>query len=372
MSAELSLRSGLAMANGVLVAAGDARWLLDDTGLDALPGLIDLHGDAFERALSPRPGVMLPMNLALAEIEAQLLAAGVTTAYLAVTLSWEAGLRSTATYMRLRDTLATRPANAVPDMRLHVRFEAHNLAAVPMLLADIAAGHVRMLSFNDHTPNTLRKLGNPVAVSQYCDRAGQSYEAFCADARLAGQVSPGAIKEAQARLAAAAREHGIPMASHDDSSLAEREYFRSLGACIAEFPTTPEVARAASAFGETTVMGAPNVVRGGSHTGWHGAEDLVREKACSVLVSDYHYPSLLQAVYHLGRNGSASFTEATSLASANAADAARLADRGRLALGQRADILLVDPAPLPRLMAVVCAGRLAWLAPDAANRLTRA
>jgi alpha-D-ribose 1-methylphosphonate 5-triphosphate diphosphatase len=371
MIADLLLRSGLAAAGGVLVPATQAALVLDDTGLDVLPGIIDLHGDAFERAVSPRPGVMFPLDLALAELESHLLAAGVTTAYLAVTLSWEAGLRSTATYAKLRDALAARPRDAVPELRLHVRFEANNLAALPVLLADIAAGHVHMLSFNDHTPGILRKLGNPVLVSKFAERSGQTYEEFCADARLAGQVTPAQILDAHRQLAQAARARGIAMASHDDTSLAERAYFRGLGAKISEFPTTVEVARAATAAGEPTVMGAPNVVRGGSHTGWHGAEDLVRERACSVLVSDYHYPSLLAAVYRLAANGSASMDEAVALVTANAAAAAGLTDRGALALGQRADILLVEPGPLPRLVAVIAAGRLAYLAPGAVDRLTR-
>jgi alpha-D-ribose 1-methylphosphonate 5-triphosphate diphosphatase len=160
------------------------------------------------------------------------------------------------------------------------------------------------------------------------------------------------------------------MASHDDTSLADRVYFRALGAEIAEFPITVEVAQAAHAAGEPTVMGAPNVVRGGSHVGWHGAEDLVRLGCCTVLCSDYHYPSLLQAVYRLARNNSASFDAAVALVSRNAAAAAQLSDRGSLVPGQRADFLLVEPAAQPRLIATIAAGRIAYLAPDAAGRVT--
>jgi alpha-D-ribose 1-methylphosphonate 5-triphosphate diphosphatase len=116
-------------------------------------------------------------------------------------------------------------------------------------------------------------------------------------------------------------------------------------------------------------MGAPNVVRGGSHTGWHGAEALVKQQACSILCSDYHYPSLLQAVYRLARNNSATFEEAVALVSCNVAAAAGLSDRGSLANGQRGDFLLVEPGALPRLVATVAAGQIAYLAPGAAARL---
>ena len=370
MCADLALVSGLSVTDGVFTAPGQtARLMIDDTGLDCLPGLIDLHGDAFERALSPRPGVTLPVELALLELESQLLAAGITTAYLAVTLSWEAGLRSIATYEKLRDALIARGQSRAPDLYLHVRYEAATLEAVEMLLADIAAGHVRMLSFNDHTPGIVKKLPNPVAVSKFVERTGQDYEEFCLTARRAGAVPPARIVEAQLRLAQAARQAGIPMASHDDSSLEERAYFRDLGADISEFPTTLEVALAARAAGEPTIMGAPNVVRGGSHTGWHSAEALVRQQACSVLCSDYHYPSLLQAVYKLIRNNSASAPEAMALVTSNAAKAAKLTDRGSLEIGQRADFLLVEPGLFPRVVASITAGALAYLAPGEARRL---
>ncbi len=340
---------------------------IDATGLDILPGLIDVHGDAFERALQPRPGVNLPVHIALAELEAQLLAAGITTAYLAITLSWEAGLRSRATYEALRDAILRRPASA-PDLRLHVRFEAHNLDCLDVLVDDISAGHVSMVSFNDHTPGILRKLNDPAAAIKYAERAGQSIADFTAAAKAAAAAAPDAIVQGRARLAHAAREAKTPMASHDDASLETRAAFRAVGSAISEFPMNETVARDAVAHGEDVVMGAPNVVRGGSHMGWHGAEAMVKHGACTVLCSDYHYPSLLHAPYILARNGSARFAEAIALVTANAARMAGLADRGTLAENARADVILVDPAT-PRLIATIAAGKLAYIAPDAAPRL---
>jgi alpha-D-ribose 1-methylphosphonate 5-triphosphate diphosphatase len=370
VSADLAIAGGPSFAGGKVVAAGPGRVTLDAAGLDILPGLIDVHGDAFERALSPRPGVTVPLPMALAELDAQLLSAGITTAFLAVTVSWEAGLRSNATYFALREALRARPRGAVPDLRLHVRFEAHNLAALDQVCADIAAGDVRMVSFNDHTPGILRKLPDPGAVAKFVDRTGQNYAAFKADAERAAAIAPAEIAAGRKRLGDAATAAGIPLASHDDSSLQERAAFRALGATISEFPTTPEVARDAIEAGEPTVMGAPNVVRGGSHTGWHGAEALVRQNLCSVLCSDYHYPSLLQAVYILARNGSAAFGDAQALVTRNAAALARLGDRGTLEIGQRGDAVLVEPGEVPRVVATICAGRIAYLAPDAVQRLS--
>ena len=116
-------------------------------------------------------------------------------------------------------------------------------------------------------------------------------------------------------------------------------------------------------------MGAPNVVRGGSHTGWHGAEDLVRMGCCSVICSDYHYPSLLHAVYRLARNESTSFDNAVAMVTKNAAQMAKLDDRGTLGIGQRGDLVLVEPGPLPRIVATIANGKLAYVAPDALERI---
>src|ERR1700722_14414222 len=185
---DILIKGGPRIAGGVIAAPGPAQVEIDASGLDILPGFIDVHGDAFERAIAARPGVYLPVGIALAELEAQLLAAGVNTAYLAITLSWEAGLRSRATYEMLRDAILARPPGAVPDLKIHVRFEAHNVDCLELILADIAAGHVDMLSFNDHTPSILSKLPDPRAVAKMVERASQTYEAFCSDARRAEAV----------------------------------------------------------------------------------------------------------------------------------------------------------------------------------------
>jgi len=368
MMADIHIIGGPCIADGRIIApTDDARLRIDATGLDSLPGLIDVHGDAFERALQPRPGVNLPVHIALAELEAQLLAAGITTAYLAITVSWESGLRSRATYQALRDAVLRRPASA-PDLRLHVRFEAHNLDCLELLLDDICAGHIGMVSFNDHTPSIMRKLHDPAAAIKYAERAGQSLADFADAARAAAAAAPDAIMEGRTRLAQAARRRKIPMASHDDANLAARAEFRALGSAISEFPMNADVAREAVAHGEDVVMGAPNVVRGGSHMGWHGAEALVKDGVCTVLCSDYHYFSLLRAPYILARNGSATFGEAVALVTRNAARMARLTDRGSLEVGSRADVVLVDPAT-QRVAVTIAAGTLAYLAPEAVARV---
>ncbi len=361
-------RADVALAAGLVAAAarGDAR-RFDATGLLVMPGLVDIHGDAHERQFQPRPGVGVPAALAMRDSAAQLLAAGITTAYLGVTLSWEPGLRGIEAW---RATLAAveeaRPAAGV-DLRIHCRFEADNLDALDEVLEDIAAGRVHLLAYNDHTPGIVRKLRDPAQASKYAGRAGLPTEDFVALAERAWSRRP-EVPAAQVRLAQAAREAGIPMLSHDDATVATREAFRALGAAICEFPMAEGVAAAARAAGEHVVMGAPNVVRGGSHLGWASAAPLAERGLVTVLASDYVWPAMLEAAFTMASRGAMDLGAAWALVSANPAAAAGLADRGRLAPGLRGDVVVLDPeARAP--VATFAAGRLAWLSPRGAARL---
>lgn len=356
----------LAIADGMVAAASDGR-RLDATGLLVLPGIVDLHGDAFERQIQPRPGVNFPVDAALVDTERQLLANGITTAFHGVTLSWEPGLRGVETWRSILAGLAAR--DWACDMRVHLRFEAYNLPDLAEAIADIQAGRVHLLAFNDHTPAILRRLADDAKASKYSERGGMDLSEFRA---LALEISrhADAVKPAEARIAAAARAAGLPMASHDDDTVATRDHFRSVGARICEFPMEEAVGRAARAAGDAVVMGAPNVLRGGSHLGWASAAVLAEAGICSVLCSDYYYPALLRAAFILAARGKLSLPQAWALVAENPARAAGLADRGTLAPGQRGDALLVaDRGGVPELVATVTQGRVAWMSGEGAGRL---
>jgi alpha-D-ribose 1-methylphosphonate 5-triphosphate diphosphatase len=171
------------------------------------------------------------------------------------------------------------------------------------------------------------------------------------------------VPDSISRLAGAARSANVRMLSHDDASPAMRKAFRAKGVYIAEFPVNEETARAAAEGSDAIVLGAPNVVRGGSHTGWTKAADMIAKGLCSILASDYYYPAQILAAFRIVADGVLPLTEAWNLISAAPARAAGLADRGVLAGGYRADIILVDDEmPLrPRIVAVIAAGRLVHL-----------
>ena len=364
------LRAGALGAGEVRLAggriAGDAAGArrFDATGLCVMPGIVDIHGDAHERALQPRPNVDFPPAFALRDAAAQCLAAGITTAYLGVTLSWEPGLRSLPAFLATLEALKTPLPG--PELRVHLRFEADNFGAEADAVAAIAAGQVHLLGFNDHTPSIVKKLKNPKELGKYAGRAGVSEAELMAlaDAAFSRRAEVPAMR---ARMAEAARRAGIPMLSHDDATLADRALFRELGASICEFPMAEPVAEDARAAGEAVVMGAPNVVRGGSHLGWASAAPLAERGLVTVLASDYHWPALLAAPFRMAARGVLDLAAAWALVSSNPADALGLTDRGRIAEGLRGDIAVVTPEGA--LAACFARGELAWIGPEFASRL---
>jgi alpha-D-ribose 1-methylphosphonate 5-triphosphate diphosphatase len=332
-----------------------------------LPGIVDLHGDAFERQLMPRPGVRFDTRLALIDTDRQLVANGITTAFHAVTYSWEPGLRDSAAGRAFVATLEGLRDRLACDTRLHLRWETFNLDVETEVATWLADGRIDLLAFNDHTPAMAERAGNAGAMLRYAERTGLSVDDF---RELLERVSArgNAVPAAIERLADAARQAGVPMASHDDESPDQRSWFQNLGCRISEFPKNEITARAAHESGDDVIMGAPNVVRGGSHLALASAADLVSKGLCTILSSDYYYPSLIHAAHRLARDGICPIAEAWRLVAENPARAAKLDDRGTLAPGKRADIILVDDSTeLPRVVAAFVAGKPVFFEPLASR-----
>lgn len=338
---------------------GAARREVRADGLLALPGIVDLHGDAFERQMMPRPGVYFREDLALLDTDRQLVANGVTTAYHGLTWSWEPGLRGTERAHAMADTLDRLRSRLACDTRLHLRWETYNLDVVPTVLDWIAKGRIHLLAFNDHTPAMLKRGEDPVAVLKYVERAGVPVGDFTALLRAVGERADD-VPAAIATLAAAARTHGIPLASHDDKSPEMTRGFQALGCTLCEFPLTEDTARVGREGDGHVLMGAPNVVRGGSHLNLISAATMVRAGLCDVLTSDYYYAALPCAPFRLAREDGRDIATYWPLVSTNPARAAGLHDRGAIAPGQRADIVLVDASDndSPFVVATIVAGRL--------------
>jgi alpha-D-ribose 1-methylphosphonate 5-triphosphate diphosphatase len=352
-------------------SCGTSSPVLDADGLLVLPGIVDLHGDAFERQIMPRPGVDFPLDVALIDSDRQAISNGITTVYHGATWSWEPGLRSGDNAKRLLTAIETLRPRLAADTRFHLRHETYNLDAESDISQWLVDRRIDLFAFNNHIDQTVANLDKPHKRSTMVERTGLTGEAF--DRLVERVLSRGhEVATSIERLAEAARAANVRMLSHDDASPAMRKSFRALGAAIAEFPINEETARNAIAAGDFTVFGAPNVVRGGSHTGWTKAADMVAKGLCSILASDYYYPAQLLAAFRLVSDGVLPLAQAWNLISENPARAAGLSDRGVLAPGYRADLVLVDDAlPLrPRVVATIAAGRLVHLTD--ANRLSRA
>lgn len=351
---------------------GRARLAIDARSLLVLPGIVDLHGDAFERQMMPRAGVDFPIDVALADSDRQAISNGITTVFHATTCSWEPGLRSAGNARSLMEAIERQRPQFAADTRFHLRHETYNLAAEAEMTQWLAEGRVDLFAFNDHMDGVVADISNPRKRNRMVERTGLSSEDFD---KLVGHVVSRAsdVPASVSRLAAAARGAEVRMLSHDDATPAMRQEYRELGALIAEFPVNEETARAAAAAGDPIVFGAPNVVRGGSHTGWTKASDMIAKGLCSVLASDYYYPAQLLAAFRLATDGVLPLTQAWDLVSAGPARATGLADRGVIAEGRRADLLLVDDSVKlrPRLVAVIAGGKLVHLT-DATRLLATA
>jgi alpha-D-ribose 1-methylphosphonate 5-triphosphate diphosphatase len=360
------VETSLSITDGQIVEIGAIRGsntpLLDAGDLLVLPGIVDIHGDAFERQMMPRPGVDFPLDVALTDSDRQAISNGITTVFHATTCSWEPGLRSGDNARALLEAIESLRPRLAADTRFHLRHETYNLDAEDEIGQWLAARRVDLLAFNDHMDATIASLEKPHKRQRMVDRTGLSGDAFD---RLVERVTSRAddVPASIARLATAARKAGVRMLSHDDDSPEMRRAFRAQGVAIAEFPVNEETAREAASGGDAIVFGAPNVVRGGSHTGWTRASDMIAKGLCSVLASDYYYPAPLLAAFRLAADGILPLPRAWDLVSAAPAQAAGLFDRGLLVEHGRADVILVDdrlPMP-PRIVAVIAAGRLVHL-----------
>lgn len=316
---------------------------VDVTGLHLLPGIVDIHGDAFERMICPRPGVNLPLDMALVENDLALLSAGITTFFYSITDSFEPGLRSREMARQLIGRISAPNNGLRVDSRIHIRHEQANTANHEELCHWLETRQVTLLSLNNHLPPT----ADDQTLQRYADGLQRRLKLSVAEIRaLIESVYPQQAEGvAQFEdLVQHCHRLDIPVASHDDETEADVAKSRERGVAISEFPASILLAEQSRAYGAAVLMGAPNLVRGGSHVGYMSVAEAAQAKVLDCLCSDYHYPSLFHAPFLLVEMGLMSLEQAWKCVSEYPARAAKIGQqKGKIAPGCDADFLLLAP-----------------------------
>ncbi|MEF2230520.1 MAG: alpha-D-ribose 1-methylphosphonate 5-triphosphate diphosphatase [Pseudodesulfovibrio sp.] len=330
-----------------------ARGAIDLEGDYLIPGLIDVHSDSLERQFTPRFGVYWPSPLSAAVAsDAMMHGCGVTTVLDAICA--EAFPEEETRRRMFNDAIGAVSAGEGAGLfrarhLLHLRCETADPKTPAILGGHLDNPLVRLVSLMDHTPGQ-RQYKDVSKFRQYYSDVGWSDDEFAAvverlrgeQARYAGPQRAAIIRQAAAR--------GIPLASHDDATPGHVAEALAESITISEFPTTLAAARAARTAGMDVVMGAPNIVLGGSHSGNVSALEVLLDGQLTVLASDYVPAGLLLAPFAVSAQSGLPLADCLALVTANPARMLGLCDRGVIEPGRLADLVrvrLVDGLPVP-------------------------
>lgn len=314
----------------------------DMSGHMVLPGLIDLHGDALEKEVEPRPGALFPLAHAVLQSDRRNAVSGITTVFHALSFAeGELGVRNVNLAAELAREIKTFAPYALVENRVHCRYEITDRSSEAIVSALIEERECDLLSFMDHTPGQ----GQFKTIEVYREFLAKTYGKSDADldVLIAEKTEAGSTThERVSRLAALARKYGIAIASHDDDCMERVRMMKDLGAVISEFPINLETAKGAYREGLATLFGAPNIVRGGSQSGNMKAVEAISNGAASCICSDYSPASIMPALFKLADEEIMSLPQAVQLATLNPARAAGLKNRGILKQGMRADLAVIS------------------------------
>ncbi|MEI6045189.1 MAG: alpha-D-ribose 1-methylphosphonate 5-triphosphate diphosphatase [Chloroflexota bacterium] len=330
---------------------------LDAKGDFLLPGLIDLHCDAIEKLVEPRPGVQFDLHVALHEVDRRLAGCGITTEFHALSLDDnEFGVRSVNFVHDFAQAIKSEHDNLVRH-EVHARLELTSQIGFETVSRLIAGKEVRLASLMNHTPGqgqyTTEELFRTY-IKRTIHRSDAEIDALLAMKKSQEAEIPRRIES----ITQQARAAGIALATHDDDTAEKVEQWPALGITIVEFPTTMEAARRASELGLAVCMGAPNVLRGKSSGGNLSAIQAIQAGVCDVLCSDYYPSAMLTATFKLASHQLMSLPQAVQMVSLRPAQAVGLgAELGSLEIGKVADLIVVRLERHPKVRRVFVSGR---------------
>lgn len=329
-----------------------------------LPGLVELHTDNLEKHLVPRPGVIWNATSATVTHDAQCAASGITTVLDSIVIGdMDQGGTRSQTYQVSIDALhACRESKLMRvEHLLHLRCEVSAPDIVENFEKYADDPLVELVSVMDHTPGQ-RQWRDLAKYRRYTERNGSLRDEEY-DRLVKERTEQQALFAARHRSQVVAGSHarGIPLASHDDTEVEHVDLARDERVSVSEFPTTVRAAQAAREAGMAIVMGGPNLVKGGSHSGNVSAAELAERDLLDIMSSDYVPSSLIQSVFLLRDQLGWTLSKAVATASRNPARALGLQDRGELAPGQRADFIRVkEVGGMPVVRAAWCKGERAF------------
>lgn len=316
---------------------GEGGWLL--------PGLIELHTDNLDKFFTPRPKVDWPAHSAMSSHDALMVASGITTVLDAVAIGdvRDGGdrLENLEKMINAVEETQKRGLNRA-EHRLHLRCELPHHTTLPLFEKLVGREPVSMVSLMDHSPGQRQYADRSKYRDYYQGKYHLTNEEMDKFEEEQMALAAAWSQPNRQRIAAICRERNIALASHDDATCEHVLESRQLGSVIAEFPTTIAAAQASRQHGMNVPMGAPNIVRGGSHSGNVAAHHLAASGLLDILSSDYYPASLLDAAFRIADDEGNAFTlaQAIRLVSKNPAQALGLHDRGAIAEGKRADLVL--------------------------------
>ena len=323
---------------------------IDLQGDYLIPGLVEVHTDNFERHMMPRPTVRWDDSPALLAHDAEIAAAGITTVLDALGVGdadpdsvrgndWDKVLNCISDFVD-RGVLRA-------DHFLHVRCELPAPNTLELFKPFVGHDLVKMMSVMDHTPGQRQWENIEHAWIYFSGKKGWTKQKFEERVAMAQDAQARYAKPHRAYLTQYCQDNQIALASHDDTTVAHVEEAFAEGATVCEFPTTVAAAQAARARNMLTIMGGPNVVRGGSHSGNVSAIELAKLGLVDILSSDYVPGSLMSATVRLTETTDLSLPQAVALVSRNPAKSIGLHDRGSLEVGLRSDLVQVRMINLP-------------------------
>lgn len=333
---------------------------IDAGGNYLLPGFIDIHSDAIEKGIEPRPNTFFPVDIAVFELDKKLAACGITTMFHSLSFAeMEIGLRSNGTAARIIREIHQFKERLKINTKIHARFEITDMEAVPFLKDLIQEHLIELFSFMDHSPGQ-GQFRDIIAFKNYYGPVyGKSDAEMDSIIDRKRQTREESSRDMVHQLVKLCREQNIAISSHDDDSQEKISWLKEMEISLTEFPVNMEAVRSAKEQGIMVCLGSPNVVRGKSQAGNLSVREAISDGYGDILCSDYAPMSMLHAVLTLANFGILPLHAAVRMASLHPAHAVGIANHtGSLEEGKDADMVLVDQSDsVPRILKTFVRGK---------------